>query len=185
METALLDAFGEVLGERGYAELSLAEVAARAGMARNTVYNYAGDKEALLMEFVARAVATFVDEAREALAQLDDPADCLVELVRRQMHQFRSEPGAGSDGGLMDGALLGPASHVALGQRFAPLHELLADVLRDGIDRGRFRAVPIDTTVTHAFAVVGTERMAVGSGERDPDQATREVADFLLHALRA
>jgi AcrR family transcriptional regulator len=185
METKLLDAFGEVMAERGYAELSLAEVAARAGMARNTVYNYAGDKEALLMDFVARAVATFVAETRAGLAELDDPADQLAELIARQMRQFRTEPGAGTDGGVMDGAMLGPESHGTLMARFAPLHELLAEVIEGGIAAGRFREVPVDRTVAHAFAVLGAERMPVATGEREPDEAAREVADFLLHALGA
>lgn len=185
METTLLDAFGELMAERGYAELSLAEVAARAGMARNTVYNYVGDKEALLMDFVARAVATFVAETREALADLPDPADQLAELIRRQMHQFRAEPGAGSDSGIMDGAMLGPDAHVVLLERFAPLHELLAEIVRAGIAQGRFREVSVDHAVTSAFAVIGAERLPVGSGRRDPDDAARDVADFVLHALGA
>ena len=66
----LLYAFGDLVHEEGYAVVTLAQVAARAGMARNTVYNYVGDKQALLMAFIDRSVEQFVDRVRSELAAL-------------------------------------------------------------------------------------------------------------------
>ncbi|MGM0386623.1 MAG: TetR/AcrR family transcriptional regulator, partial [Actinomycetota bacterium] len=52
----ILDAFGEELHDNGYAALTLADVAGRAGIARNTIYNYAADKNELMLAFVERSV---------------------------------------------------------------------------------------------------------------------------------
>jgi AcrR family transcriptional regulator len=185
MHTRLLDAFGEAMAEHGYAEVTLAAVAARAGMARNTVYNYVGDKEALLMDYVARAVDEFVTELRAALVTRPDADDQLLELVRRQMQEFANEPGAHSDRGVIDGAMLGPEGHALLMARFAPLHDLLHDIIELGIEQGRFRAVDVDHTVRLAFSVLASERTEVGSGRRSPTAAAPAVGDFLLHALQA
>ncbi len=181
----LLDAFGDLLHEEGYAVVTLAQVAGRAGMARNTVYNYVGDKEALLMAFIDRAVDHFVEALRAEVAALPDATAQLRHLVAKQMHEFRSEPGAGSDAGMVDSSMVRPSAHGELMGRFAPLHDLLAEIVAAGIDEGAFRPQPIDHVVPLAFAVMGAERIPVGSGEHDPDDAAERVSDFLLHALGA
>src|ERR1700712_753207 len=97
MWSQLLDSFGDLLADKGYADLTLADVAARAGMARNTIYNYATDKEALLMAYIGRAVEQFVGELRAELDTLGDARERLTWLIGKQMHQFRAEPGGGPD----------------------------------------------------------------------------------------
>jgi AcrR family transcriptional regulator len=47
MWNRLLEAFVVVLAEKGYPGLTLADVARHAGMARNSIYRYAPDKQAL------------------------------------------------------------------------------------------------------------------------------------------
>lgn len=185
MRTALLDAFGELMAEVGYARLTLAQVAERAGMARNTAYGYVADKEALLMAYVERSVDEFVVGVRRDMEAETDARARLAVLVLRQMHQFRQEPGAGTETGMLDGATLPPASHGALMGRFRPLHGLLHEVVEAGVAAGTFRPVDAAAVVPMAFAVMGAERMPVGSGERDPDDAAERVTDFLLHALGA
>lgn len=185
MRGRLLDAFGELVHDRGYAEVTLAEVAAKAGMARNTVYNYVGDKEALLMAFIDRAVEHFVVTVRAELDALPDATARLRHLVSLQMHEFREEPGAGSDAGMVDGSLVRPESHGTLRDRFAPLHDLLREIVEEGIAEGTLRDQPVDLVVPLAYAVMGAERVPVGTGDHDPDEAAERVADFLLHALQA
>lgn len=183
MLTGLLDAFGELMAEQGYAAITLAEVAERAGMARNTVYGYVADKEALLMAFVERSVAQFVDQVRAELRAEPDVAARLTLLVRRQVHQFRQEPGAGSESGMLEGGTLSPGSHGDLMTRFRPLHVLMAELVADGVASGEFRPVDPDEVVPMAFAVIGSERLPVGQGDHDPDAAADRITDFLLHAL--
>ncbi len=185
MRAALLDAFGELMGEVGYAALTLAQVTERAGMARNTAYGYVADKEALLMAYVERSVDEFIAAVSEEVAAAPDARSQIAVLVHRQMHQFRREPGAGTETGMLDGATLPPASHGALMSRFQPLHGLLADIVAAGVAAGEMRAVDPDVVVPMAFAVMGAERLPVGNGDRDPDEAAARVTDFLLHALGA
>jgi AcrR family transcriptional regulator len=185
MASNLLDAFGDLLAEQGYSKVTLADVAARAGMARNTIYNYAPDKQALLMAYVGRAVARFVEEVRAELADLPDARAKLTHLVTRQMHQFAAEPGSRSESGMVEGSMLAPAGHAELQTRFTPLHELTADVVAEGVARGEFRDVDPVLVVPSLLAVIGAERLPVGQGVHDPDEASARTIDFLLHALGA
>lgn len=54
---ALLDALDDLLDERDYDRITLADIATRAGVARNTIYNYAPDKAGLLLAAVRRSTA--------------------------------------------------------------------------------------------------------------------------------
>lgn len=181
----LLDAFGELLAEKGYADLTLAEVAGRADMARNTIYNYAHDKEALLMAYIARAVEGFVDEIRSELDALPDAAAKLTWLIARQMRQFIEEPGGGADSGMLEGHTLSPGAHGDLQARFEPLHTLMTEIIEAGAATGELRQdVDAAEVVPMIYAVVGSERIPVGNGRHDPDAAAARVTTFVLAALR-
>lgn len=184
MRSRLLDAFGDLLADKGYAALTLAEVAARAGMARNTIYNYVTDKEGLLMAFIGRAVELFVGEMRAEMAELGSARERLGWLIRKQMQQFLAEPGGGSDSGMLESRTLGPAAHVDLQTRFQPLHTLMTEIVAAGINTGEFRSdVDANQVVPMVSAVIGSERMPVGSRQHDPGEAAERVTAFVLRAL--
>lgn len=181
----LLDAFGELLAEKGYADLTLAEVAGRAGMARNTIYNYAHDKEALLMAFIARAVEGFVEEIRTELDDLLDAPAKLTWLITRQMRQFVEEPGGGDDSGMLEGHTLRPGAHGDLQARFEPLRMLMAEIVETGAATGELRHdIDAAEVVPMIYAVVGSERIPVGNGSHDAETAAARVTSFVLAALR-
>lgn len=180
----LLDAFAELLPTKGYADLTLADVAAKAGAARNTIYNYAPHKEVLLMAFIGRGVEQFVAELRTSVAQLDSAEERVEMLVARHMQAFLSEPGGGPDGGMLEGNALAPASHEDLQLRFAPLHGLIHEIVDYGIGSGEFRAdLDVAAVVPMTAAVIGSERIPVDNHQHDPDEATAQVSAFLLSAL--
>ncbi|MDO5495892.1 MAG: TetR family transcriptional regulator, partial [bacterium] len=64
----ILDAFGVEMDEHGFAELTLAGVAARAGMARSSLYTYAHDKTELMMLFVDRSVERYLTRMAAEMA---------------------------------------------------------------------------------------------------------------------
>lgn len=184
MWNGLLDAFGDALAEIGYGELTMAQIAQRAGMARNTIYNYAPDKEALMLAFIERAVDQFVTGLRDEMAALPDPQSRMDALIRRQMHQFLVEPGAGDGAGMMDGNSLGPATHIAMQIRFQPLHKLINETVTAGVEAGTFRRDVVAAEVTPMIsALVGSERVPVGEGRHQPDEAADRVTRFVLAAL--
>ncbi|MBK1785388.1 TetR/AcrR family transcriptional regulator [Prauserella cavernicola] len=68
----LLDAATDLLPERGYARLRMADVAAEVGVSRQTVYNEFGGKAALVQAVALRTMAEFVDGVQQRLCSADD-----------------------------------------------------------------------------------------------------------------
>ncbi|WP_208415534.1 TetR/AcrR family transcriptional regulator [Saccharomonospora amisosensis] len=68
----LLDAATELLPERGYARLRMADVAARVGVSRQTVYNEFGSKAALVQAVALRTLAEFTEGIQQRLNAAPD-----------------------------------------------------------------------------------------------------------------
>ncbi|MDX5318498.1 MAG: TetR/AcrR family transcriptional regulator, partial [Actinomycetes bacterium] len=121
----ILDAFGAELHENGYAALTLAHVATRAGIARNTIYNYAADKNDLMLDFVERSVEEYMERARGEMAALGTASEQMRYLIRTQIEGFLAEPGAGSTSGMLEGGSLPPAVFDALMKRLSAIHRMI------------------------------------------------------------
>lgn len=181
----ILDAFGEVMHEHGFTALTLAHVAERAGVARSSIYNYAHDKNALLLDFVERSVDQFLGHIRGELDSLPDASSRLTHLVRTQVGAFGAEPGAGSAAGILQGGSLPPEVFGMLMGRLSRLHGLIREVLVDGVESGEFRSVAdVDLVVELIGGAVGSQRMPVGNGHRPVAEAADAVVAFVEAALR-
>ncbi|MEV0070087.1 TetR family transcriptional regulator [Amycolatopsis sp. NPDC050768] len=71
LREALLDAAADLLPDRGYQALRMADVAARAGVSRQTVYNEFGSKAALTQAVALRTAAEFLDGIRRRFESAD------------------------------------------------------------------------------------------------------------------
>jgi AcrR family transcriptional regulator len=74
----LLDAAAAVFAEEGWRKLTMAKVADRAGVSRQTVYNELGGKQQLAEELVMRELELFLDVVRTRF----EGEDALVPAVR-------------------------------------------------------------------------------------------------------
>ena len=79
LRESLLDAATDLLPERGYAALRMADVAARAGVSRQTVYNEFGNKAALVQAVTLRTTSEFLEGIRQRL----EDAETLVVAIHR------------------------------------------------------------------------------------------------------
>lgn len=64
----LLDALGEELADRTFSSVRMADVAERAGVSRQTIYNAFGTREGLALAYVTREAGQFVETVREVVA---------------------------------------------------------------------------------------------------------------------
>ncbi|MFI5608430.1 TetR family transcriptional regulator [Amycolatopsis sp. NPDC051903] len=71
LREALLDAAADLLPDRGHAGLRMADVAARAGVSRQTVYNEFGSKAALAQAVALRTASAFLDALRSRFEDAD------------------------------------------------------------------------------------------------------------------
>lgn len=172
----LAEAMRQLLLERDYDSINMGHIAARAGLARNTLYNYARDKSALVVALTERAGLPAVERVAAIAARSTESAEermrAIVEAVLEAftdpaLHlMFR--PGTSRHDGEVP---KGPGS---------PLHAIVVEVenvVRDGIARGEFRDVgDVHLAVELLSGVMraGAERIG-----RDPDSFAATV-----HAAR-
>jgi AcrR family transcriptional regulator len=74
----VLDAAGELMRERGWDKVRMADVADLAGISRQTLYVEFGSREALAQEAVLREVVRFLDGIEGALKEHADDAQAAV-----------------------------------------------------------------------------------------------------------
>ena len=136
----LAEAMRELLLERDYDSITMGHLAARAGLARNTLYNYAGDKSALVLALTRRVGRPAVERVAAIAARSADPAGerlreiilVVLEAFTDQVMQLMFRPGPGLS---FAGVPKGPDS---------PFHAIVVEVenvVRAGVARGEFRDV--------------------------------------------
>jgi AcrR family transcriptional regulator len=179
----LRDSFLEVMAEEGYAALSLASVARRAGIARNTIYNYAPTKDGLLVAVVKAEVEPFVAQLVQEAEGVDDPEERLAFVVRRQLAAL--VPGARGlpvINTLED--VLPEEVSASIASCFAPVFGVVGRIVEEGISSGIFRPVAnVGRVVGMMGGVMVAVRRSMVLGE-PLDVIAAETTEFLLGGLR-
>ena len=67
LRDSVLDAVSELLAQREWTEVTMAEVAERAGVSRQTLYNAFGGRRELAQAYVMREAERFIAETEEAI----------------------------------------------------------------------------------------------------------------------
>jgi AcrR family transcriptional regulator len=78
---AILDAALEVFIEKGFADARLDDVAARAGVAKGTIYLYVASKEALFEALVHSRIAVAIEAIEEKVLALDLPVEATLRML--------------------------------------------------------------------------------------------------------
>ncbi|HET8566111.1 MAG TPA: TetR/AcrR family transcriptional regulator [Solirubrobacterales bacterium] len=77
-----LEAAHELFAERGYAAVTMDEIAAAVGVTKPLLYNYFGNKERLYIACMERAGDALIATIAETVGQTENPADALGAGVR-------------------------------------------------------------------------------------------------------
>ena len=176
----LLDAFGELVMARGFSVVSLADVAAHAGLARTAIYNYFPDRESLLFSWTDREVQRTIAILEQEVAQAPNGAEKIRSFIRLQLMDFASRhlpPGQEVI------QFLQPETYGRFMQHIEPVERILREILEEGADSGEFAPLDPSSTVPMMMACIGAERGPIASRARTVEEATDRVTEFLLRAL--
>lgn len=188
----ILEAALDVFGERGLTGARLDDIARRAGVSKGTIYLYFPNKEELFRE-VVRAIV--IDRLRQAAAQAGEgnPVDELKRYLGTYWNFVRS-PEFQTILKLVTGELHNfPDLAEFYGREVVkPANELLAGMIRRGIDRGDFRRVdPViaarflsSTTITHSTWCARRNVFKLLTDVSD-EQVFEGISDLFFHAIRA
>lgn len=153
----ILRAAAETVGERGFSETRITDVAVRAGASPALVIYYFGTKDRLLTEALRWSEDGFYSEVTTLLGELGSARERLEALVRRTCVPYGGEQGRDGWGLWFDlwaQALRHPEvakDRVELDQRW---RDTIADVVREGQSSGEIRGDVDATAFTVAFAAL-------------------------------
>ena len=187
--TEILKAALEVFTAQGYAATRLADVAARAGIAKGTIYLYFDSKEELFAEVVRHAILPHF-ETIEALAGQDGSAE---EILRLQLQTIYSKL-------VSTEVRYIPRLIIGEGNRFPELaefyyreiisrcHSTLREVIKRGVSSGEFRKsaltwqpqAVLSPALSAAIWLLLFDRFA----PLDLDAYFQTHVDLLMHGLK-
>lgn len=176
----LFDALSALMAESGFDAVSLADIAAAAGVGRTAVYNHFPDKEALLLAFIEDETAAYVARLEAALTGVVDPEQQLRVYVREQIQlkrDYHLAPGPDLRSVVSRSTLERLRDHAVHVER------ILRRILAAGIATGRLPDQDLDAVVPLVNACL-TGRGMPESG-RAREDAIRATETFVLRAVGA
>ncbi len=177
--STLLDAAREVVMRFGYRKTTLEDIADQAGVSRATLYYYFPGKEEVFRALIAREIEAFQRILAEAVDPADPPEERLLALVRIRYTHLRQIKALYSVTHNISREHL-PMAVQALGGFEEAQRLIVAGILREGVDSGRFEAVDVDLLAAAILAALrGLDEQFVFE-EAD---ALPEGAEILFHVL--
>lgn len=176
----LLDSFGELVMQRGYSDVSLADVAGAAGLARTALYTYFPDREALLFAWTDREVQRTMQVLEEDIEKAESYSEKLRVFIRHQLSQFSARhlpPGREVI------QFLRPDTYKRFMDHIEPLENMLSNIVKEGAKAREFADLPTDSTVSMIMACIGAERGPLSTGDHKVDEAEQRVSEFILRAI--
>ena len=162
VQDALFDAVTALVGEVGLAGLSMAAIAARAGIGRATLYRYFPDLDAILGAWHQRHVGNHLAALAAAQDAEPDPKRRLVALMEAYVRVLRE---SAQHGGRV-GGLLHRAPHIGDAER--QLRQILLSALVVAAEAGFVRSdVPSEELVEFVLAALGAaDNVSVAASAR-------------------
>ncbi|MDF1705367.1 MAG: TetR/AcrR family transcriptional regulator [Aeromicrobium sp.] len=171
VRSQVFEAFIALMEERGYAAITLSDIAARAGVGRTALYNHFRDKEAVVVGLALHETTVYVTSARAALLGAASPTEALRTYVRHHIErQGDLHFGFGPE---MLG-LLSPTALAQMRDHVVEVEKVLVEILDAGLASGEFVFDDVRSTLALVNACVQPRRL-------DPET----VADFVVRAVRA
>ncbi len=158
---AILEAASKAFIELGFERCSMAEISARAGGSKATLYGYFSSKDHLFVEVARSAGEKHIQPAFNELAK--SPAGGEEPALQRfglEFLSYISQP----DAVAIQRMVIAEAGHTQIGGLFFEAgpkigHDKIAEFLKQAMARGRFRRADPDATTEHLMALLAAEIM--------------------------
>ncbi len=166
----VFEALVTLLDRSSFDAISMADLAAEAGVGRTAIYNHFPDKDAVIVGFASSETDAYLERLAGVLAGLTGPVERMRAYVRHHIDtQGEQHFGFGPEiyAQLSDEARLLIRDHVR------DVESVVRGIVVDGIASGDFRDAPVDQVIRLVQACL--QPRLVGADV---------VADFVVHALR-
>jgi AcrR family transcriptional regulator len=191
----LLNAALELFVEKGFSATRSEEVATRAGVSKGTLYLYFQSKEELFKAVVRTRVSALIAEGQQIADRFEGPS---AQLLRLLMHSWWQRVGNSQAGGIFKIIIAEVRNFPELAQFYSdevivPAQRLIAGTLQRGMQRGEFRAVPLNEathTLIAPMLFMALHKHSIGAcpvmtPDMNPTTLLDTQIDLMLHGLEA
>jgi AcrR family transcriptional regulator len=178
IDEAVLRAAAELVVEVGYADLTVAAIADRAGTSKPAIYRRWPSKAHLLHEAAFPA-----DDDRLALPDTGSLAGDLAEMLRRSVAAFADPVARAITPGLMAEIAADPTLHAALLERFGGVWKGFRDRMALAAERGEVRPDADPDLLLETLAGAALMRLLLGSADGLDDDWVGRTTDLLMRGI--
>jgi AcrR family transcriptional regulator len=176
-----------LFGERGTTDVSMDEIAAKAGVARSTVYVYFANRDELLRACLKGMHDQLIDDVAESWEEDADVSRRLRRLIEGMLERIDDDPAFFRLALVTQGSM--SLGGEAVGTELALIGLNIARLLRDLYVDGQVSGIFRDMDPDRATSLIGQQiygAMSVRAGEPLPDPpavVAAETCDFILRGL--
>lgn len=167
----VFEALVELLSDRPFDAVTMADLAARAEVGRSALYNHFRDKEAVVVAFATEETDRYLEQLQQLLADRDSPTGRLEAYVRHHV-DTSAEFHIGLGPELR--AMLSPESARAMREHVVAVEDVLRQILADGAASGEFAIEDVGATVSLVHATLAARHASADT-----------TAAFVLAAVRS
>jgi AcrR family transcriptional regulator len=133
-----------ISNEKGFAAMSLRDLSAQAGLSMGALYTYFTSKEELL-QMIQRQISVVIQVLLDQIEGIEDPRSKLKRVI--QSHLFLSEVmQPWFYFAYMETKNLAKQEHKKAIEAELATEKLLIDIMKEGLDKGVFKAVNMELT---------------------------------------
>ena len=171
VQRRVFEAFATLMAGHSFDAITMAQLAAEAGIGRTAIYHHFADKDAVVVAFATHETSRYIDGLRAELTGVDDPVNRLAIYIRHQLdagQQFHMGLGPQLYGALS------PDTMRAIREHVVAIEDVLREILADGARTGRFAFEDEAATMSLIHACLAPRDLPAAAIER-----------FVLRALGA
>ena len=163
VQRRVFEAFATLMTGHSFDAITMAKLAAEAGIGRTAIYHHFADKEAVVVAFASHETSRYIGGLRADLANVEDPAQRLRIYIRHQLdagQQFHMGLGPQLYGALSHDTLRAIREHVVA------IEDVLREILADGATAGQFIVEDEAATMSLIHACLAPRDLPVRAIER-------------------
>ncbi|AOZ72099.1 hypothetical protein BK816_01305 [Boudabousia tangfeifanii] len=176
----LFEALRDLLDEKGFESITLAEIAKRAQVGRTAIYNHFPDKESILLAYITEQTRSYAKDLAAELQQIDDPIVKIRRYIRRQL---RLNSTIHVSAGIDLRHVVTPETAMELSAHAVIIEDILRTILREAMRQGKIIEQRTEPLVQLLHAT-----LSLGIRETDPHGYAGMIIateEFGLRALGA
>ena len=184
----IIEAATKIFAQKGFYQAKVSDIAKEAGVADGTIYIYFDNKDDILISLFEEQMQMVLDNMLSQLAGISDPAEKLIHFARIHLKLVEENKDVAE---IIQVELRQSSKFMKeyKNEKFAKYLNIIADIIREGQQRGVFRKEIIPAVAKRAFfgALDEMSRFWVLSSRRDYDinTAALQISSYFLQGIKA